>query len=526
MAPVEDLGTYDVIIIGAGMSGLMAANVLAQQGWRALLIEKGTGPGGCTVNFQRKGFRFDASTHLINGCESGGSIYEELRKVGAEDRVEFVKLQTLMDWTDDARGISTQLPVALPAYVDTLSQLYPHEEKGIREFYRRYESVAKLLLSNSGTSESEQAALFMQHPEVMQDFAALQGKSAKDIVDRYVSDPDLIEMMTILTGLFGLGYDEIDAFLFVMADLGYRLEGAYYPKGGSGYVSEVLADLFEARGGTILLDHQVTSLSLSDGLVDGVVMRRPKGQEFAASARTIVAASDLTALVGELCPPGALAPEFIEKIEERVPCVSAVILYAGIDFDLRERGITGYEIHRTWGELSSSELVNEIATTGDYSRLPSGNATVYSNVDPGCCPEGKSLISTLAYATPELFEGALDRGWRRGRTYGALKQKITDQLLEKMARTLGIPDLADHVEVIELATPVTLKRYTSNRGGSFVGWSITPGQGVFNAIPQQSPVPNLFLCGQWVFPGGGVAPAMMSGSGAAELADAYLKKKG
>jgi len=39
-----------------------------------------------------------------------------------------------------------------------------------------------------------------------------------------------------------------------------------------------------------------------------------------------------------------------------------------------------------------------------------------------------------------------------------------------MSRALGIADLERHVEVLELATPITLERYTPNRGGAYVGW--------------------------------------------------------
>jgi prolycopene isomerase len=76
--------------------------------------------------------------------------------------------------------------------------------------------------------------------------------------------------------------------------------------------------------------------------------------------------------------------------------------------------------------------------------------------------------------------------------------------------------------VVELGTPITLKRYTSNRNGSFVGWRYTPDQGSFNNIPQESPVSNLFLCGQWIAPGGGVAAVMMGGNAVAELVNGYL----
>ena len=88
MPEIEAAGRYDVIVIGAGMAGLMAANSLVLHGHRVLLLEKHAVVGGCTMNFERQGFRFEASTHVINGCEAGGMTHEELVKIRAQDRIE------------------------------------------------------------------------------------------------------------------------------------------------------------------------------------------------------------------------------------------------------------------------------------------------------------------------------------------------------------------------------------------------------------------------------------------------------
>jgi prolycopene isomerase len=529
VAEIETIGGFDTIIIGAGMGGLVAGNALAKQGYSVLIVDQQKIPGGCTTNFERMEFRFEVSTHLLNGCEPGGVLYEQLRKIDAHDLVEFIKVETLFLWRDLVRGRDILLPTALAEHVETLAKLFPHEAKGVRSFYARYGRVAEYLFAASKASDAEQPALHEKYAAAMEDFSSLRGKTAKEILDPYVSDPELRAMITVLTGFFGLCYDELDAFTFLMGDLSYRLpgEGAYYPKGGSGHLAALLADLFEKRGGTLLLSRRVTELTFSEGRVDGIVAVTPSRRRIAAKSRCVIANSDVTALVCDLAPAGAFPEGYVKMIQERVPCSSAVIIYAGLDFDLRERGITEFEIHATWGEEKTSSLINEIARTGDYSRLPSGNVTVYSNVDPSCCPEGKSVIATICFAQPEIFEAALEdgRGGRkRGKAYKALKRRITSQLLEKMGRTLQVPDLESHVEVVELATPLTMMHYTLHRNGSFVGWKNTPDQGGFDSIPQQSPVENLFLCGHWVFPAGGVSPVMMGGNNAAAMADEYLSK--
>jgi phytoene dehydrogenase-like protein len=522
----EDVGSFDAIIIGSGMAGLFAANLLAKKGRRVLLLEKHSVPGGYTTNFERKGFRFDASNHFIGGGEPGGMAYETLAKIGAEHRVEFLKHECFGFIVDEARGIEYHPPWQLNEYVDLLAKLFPQEESGIRGFYEKYESLLKGLFVHLANREGDSEERGGGITKAMEEYLGLKGKSAKDLMDGYVSEPELMGMMAgLMGGSLGVTYEELDATIFVMGEIASRMRGGFthYPKGGSGTMTRTLAELFQENGGTLLLNREVTKLTFSNGLADGIIAKDRKKGHISARARCVVAACDLTTLVNKLCPQGAFPPDYVKSVNQRVPGRSCVMLFAGLDIDLRERGITDFEFVRTWGKTMTPSLLEEIMREGDYSKVPSAHVAIYSNLDPSCCPEGKSLITTIDLADPELFERSLGPGRKRGKAYKELKKRVTSQLLEKAARALGIPDLERHVEVLEVATPITLERYTGNRGGSFVGWKWNAEQAADDHFPQESPIGNLFLCGHWVSPGGGVNFVMASGVNAGEIADEYLR---
>src|SRR4029450_3170297 len=62
--PREPDPSYDAVIIGAGIGGLICANLLARAGVRALLVEQHYMVGGYCSTFRRKGYTFDAATHF------------------------------------------------------------------------------------------------------------------------------------------------------------------------------------------------------------------------------------------------------------------------------------------------------------------------------------------------------------------------------------------------------------------------------------------------------------------------------
>jgi prolycopene isomerase len=74
-----------------------------------------------------------------------------------------------------------------------------------------------------------------------------------------------------------------------------------------------------------------------------------------------------------------------------------------------------------------------------------------------------------------------------------------------------LPGLSGHVEVLDVATPQTVRTFTGNPGGAFVGWANTPAQALINRVPQETPIAGLWLAGAWTFPGGGVSAAISSG---------------
>ena len=65
------MNTYDVIVVGAGNGGLVAATEVAKAGYHTLLLEKHNLPGGCATSFVRGRFEFEPSLHEL--CSESSS---------------------------------------------------------------------------------------------------------------------------------------------------------------------------------------------------------------------------------------------------------------------------------------------------------------------------------------------------------------------------------------------------------------------------------------------------------------------
>ncbi|PIU39919.1 MAG: C-3',4' desaturase CrtD, partial [Candidatus Omnitrophica bacterium CG07_land_8_20_14_0_80_50_8] len=74
--------SFDVAIIGAGITGLVAANYLAKDGLRVLLLEQHTALGGCCSYFSRRGFTFDCGAHSLGSFRPGGQFTRVFKDLG------------------------------------------------------------------------------------------------------------------------------------------------------------------------------------------------------------------------------------------------------------------------------------------------------------------------------------------------------------------------------------------------------------------------------------------------------------
>src|SRR5512147_2784913 len=85
--------TFDVIVIGSGIGGLVTATQLAAKGAQVLVLERYLIPGGSAGYFERSGYRFDVGAAMIFGFGKRGTTNLLTRALEAVN----VNLETIPD---------------------------------------------------------------------------------------------------------------------------------------------------------------------------------------------------------------------------------------------------------------------------------------------------------------------------------------------------------------------------------------------------------------------------------------------
>jgi phytoene dehydrogenase-like protein len=124
--------------------------------------------------------------------------------------------------------------------------------------------------------------------------------------------------------------------------------------------------------------------------------------------------------------------------------------------------------------------------------------------DPSLAPEGKTLIWVM-FGTNYAYWHDLREDRDR---YKAEKDRVVSQVIALLDR--HYPGLADQVEMIDVATPVTFERYTGNWQGSMLGWLSTAKTMNMRMSKTVPGLDGFYMVGTWVL--GGSLPGAATSS--------------
>jgi phytoene dehydrogenase-like protein len=175
--------------------------------------------------------------------------------------------------------------------------------------------------------------------------------------------------------------------------------------------------------------------------------------------------------------------------------------------------------------LGSLEGIS-ILSKDDYRKEPGDytpeTAPIVINIypkRPGDTYRALVALVPISYTYHNQWETGPNR--TRGGKYDQLKDEVKAVLLDRIAAHMGSVFM-NAIAYHEFSTPLTYERYTYSKNGSFMGWSARQAD-YGKYLRQRTDIKDLYLVGQWVFPGFGVAGVMASGY---YLAKEILKSEG
>jgi len=514
----------DVALVGAGTGSLTAAAYLAQAGLKVACFDPHYVAGGCATQFARgkrsRRYLFDVGLHYIGDCAPGGMFDRILRPVGVELEYEAMDQDGFDVLVFPDRTFKT--PAGVDNYEARLLEHFPNEKKAIARWMKMLRQVLGAIqaLDKTGGKMSWSVLLHILVRGRMLPW--YQNATLGSFLDTCTDNMQLRAVLAGSHGDHGLPPSKVSLLHHCGLMLHYLTTGGWYPRGGGQVMADRLADRIEAGDGTVLLQHEVTKITVENGRATGLTVADRAGATEQVRAKAVVSGADIFLTMDRLLGREHL-PKAWTKQRDRWTVPDGVFMTClAINDDLSARDFgqrnywqfDHYDVEAYYRDNAKGGRPN---VQGSYIT----SATQKDPHTPHHAPEGVDTVEVMALlpGDPEVWglapDDLKDESYRKKPEYVARKQRVEDELVRRLDDQF--PGVGQHIEFRESATPITQIRYTRAEGGSGYGLAQTPGQFGDKRPSWRGPVPGLYLAGMNTRSGHGIAGALHSGKTAAAI---------
>lgn len=482
----------DAIVIGSGIGALTTAGLLAGvAGARVLVLEKHCTPGGLTHSFRRMGASWDVGLHYV-GDMHPGSRPRQLFDYLTGGALTWNRMPSGYDrFVLPGHGLDVTIPSGIAHYRALLTDLFPAERRAIRRYCRDVtRAYSWMSLRYMADMVPPLASPAINLALRLRTGCALE--RTEHYMERRFRDPALRALLTTHWGDYGVEPAR-SAFVAHAMIVCHYMDGAWFPRGGSGQIARMIEERIRATGGEIRLCQDVDDILIDNGRAVGVRVtdRRSVPVSYEERAPIVIsgvgARETYTRLLPTTGPVGALTARVREHVARLGHGGSAVTVYLTLDH--YPAGVDGSNV---WVNTSQGPDDLEQMTEDLCQGRPQSAFISFPGIKAG---DRHATVEIASFAQSEAFDRwSGTRPGMRGEDYEHLKSAMARGLID-LADT-AIPGLKDAVRSVEVATPLTIEHFTSHEGGCFYGLPLTPERFATGLACPSTPIDGLYMTGQ------------------------------
>ncbi len=527
-------GGPDAVVVGAGVNGLVAANLVADAGWSVVVLEQQPTPGGAvrTDGEVADGFRHDTFSAFYPFAAASPALQSlDLGRYGLRWQHAPAVLGNPMP--DGSWALLTR---DRDATADRFDRAHPGDGAAWLDLVRRWDDLAPHLMG----------ALLSPFPPV---------RHGVPLLARLAREPGLATARTLLSGVRGLGEERFGGegprlllagnaghadfspegagsgiFGLIMTMLGQTV-GFPAPEGGAGALVDALLRRLEERGGEVRTSVEVAEIEVVSGRA--VAVRTAAGERIVAG-RAVLADVAAPRLYGGLVDARHLPTRTRRGIEHFTWDPATV----KVDWALSGPVPWDPAPELAPGCVHIGDSVDELTVTSaqiSAGRIPSHPfllAGQMTTTDPTRSPAGTESLWAYTHV-PQQVRGDAGPDGLTGDWEAGDAERFADRMQARIEHYA--PGFGSRVLARRVLSPVELER----RNANLVGGAVNAGTAqlqqalVFRPVPglgrAGTPIRGLFLAGASAHPGGGVHGAPGANAARAALAadrrDGVLRRR-
>ena len=511
------MNEYDVIVVGGGHNGLVAAAYLARAGLRTVVCESRPIVGGAAVTEHPFGpdYAVTSLSYVVSLLPPG--LVDDLRL----DRHGYHVYPQGPYFAPHPDGRYLQLPDGRARRREQIAKFSDKDAVAIEAWDAWIAELARVLGPLLGDIPprlgSRRPADLLGQLKLLRRLKGLDVRrsvettrlftmSISDLLDDFFTS-DAVKGVLSVSGVIGTWAGPRSAgTAYVMAhhhigDLGDGRTGAWgFPRGGMGGVTEAIASAARSFGAEIRTSSGVAQITTQSGAATGVVL--DSGEELSAPVVVTTAHPAISFL--RLVDRAVLPPDFVRDIERWRSRSGVVKVNVAVDRLPEFASKPGIDPEVHGGTIVLADSLDELeegfqdAVGGRASRRPMADICIPSVFDDSLAPEGHHIVSMFTQWVPHEWSA---------QEHAAELSAHADRVLARMDEVApGFTDSILHRQVIG---PHEMEQEYGLVGGNIFHGELSAAQ-LFHARPAagyadlRTPLCGLYQAGSATHGGGGV----------------------
>ena len=506
----------DVVVVGGGHNGLVAAAYLARAGLSTLVCERRDIVGGAAVSEHPFGpdYTITSLSYVVSLLPR-----DLVRDLSLVEHGYHVFPQGPY-FAPRADGRYLRLPHDPGQRRAEIAKFSASDAAAYDEYEAHMASIAAVLgpmltqipprLGSRHPGDLLRQALLLRHLRKVDtraavDITRLLTGSIADLLDSYFESDALRGLLSVsgVIGTWAGPRSAGSAYVTLhhhLGDAGGQAGVWGFPRGGMGGVTSALAAAARSFGAEIRTGARVAAIRARDGRTTGVTLA--SGEEI--DAATVISTAHPKISFLDLVNPALLPADFVADIRGWHSRSGTVKINLVVDRLPRFTSHPEFDPQVHGGTIVLAESLDDLesayqdAVTGQPSRLPFADICIPSVVDDSLAPAGQHVISLFTQWVPETYAEQADE---------AALAAYADRVIARMETVApGFTSSVLHRQVIG---PRDMQEEYGLIGGNIFHGELTLGQ-MFHARPAagyadlRTPIRGLYQAGSATHGGGGV----------------------
>lgn len=460
----------EVIVIGAGLGGLMTAYIMCKEGYQVTVLEKNARIGGAIQSFAREGVTFNTGFNYTESLRPGEVLHEYFSYFDLMNKVEFKQLNRECHDLISFGDTETQykIPSGKEAFINSLVKEFPEEEEAITTYYNTIERIANsfpMYRLDGGQGEHD-----------IMDILDI------GIYDFLSSITDNERLKNVIAGTCLLyGGDKEKSPLYLHALINYSfIKSAWRIVGGGSKLAVTFMRDIEAMGGKVYRRKEVNRIS--GPTPENTDYTIHCSDESSYQAKYIISNIHPSTTLNLLEENVKMRKAYVRRLHSLENTIGMFTLYVVLKPDTFE--YQNYNIHHF--------TENNVWTTKN-EEWPS-NFLFYTPAEKNQSKyaKGVEILSYMNYADVEQWNETTVGN--RGDDYEAFKKDRAERLLNIVEKR--VPGFRSKIQSYYSSTPLTYRDYTGTKDGGAFGIQKDHNNALACIINPQSPAKNLLYTGQ------------------------------